>query len=83
MSDEQNQDQTPDQASEVNASQEVKTDKPAADLNISDLVAIKNIIEIASTRGAFKPAEFEVVGKTFNKLSTFLDAVANQQKESQ
>lgn len=56
--------------------------KSGADLNISDLMALKNILEVASTRGAFKPAEFEAVGKTFNKLNAFLEAVANNQKES-
>ena len=56
--------------------------KPASDLNISDLIALKNIVEVASTRGAFKPAEFEAVGKTFNKLNSFLEAVTANQKES-
>lgn len=56
--------------------------KPGADLNISDLIALKNILEVASGRGAFKPAEFEAVGKTFNKLNAFLEAVAANQKES-
>ena len=38
------------------------TDAPAAqgpDLNISDLLAVKNIIEVATSRGAFKAAELE------------------------
>lgn len=56
--------------------------KPGADLNISDLLALKNILEVASGRGAFKPTEFEAVGKTFNKLNAFLEAVAANQKES-
>jgi hypothetical protein len=51
----------------------------AADLNISDLVAIKSIIEVASTRGAFKATELEAVGKTFNKLNTFLESVAKKE----
>lgn len=49
-----------------------------ADLNISDLVAIKNIIEVASQRGAFKATELEAVGKTFNKLNTFLESVSKK-----
>ena len=57
--------------------------KPGSDLNISDLIALKNILEVASSRGAFKPTEFEAVGKTFNKLNSFLEAVASNQKESQ
>ena len=55
--------------------------QPAAgpDLNVSDLVALKSIIEIASQRGAFKANELEAVGKTFNKLNTFLEAVAKKE----
>jgi len=49
------------------------------DLNISDLVALKNIIEVASQRGAFKAAELEAVGKTFNKLATFLESVTKKE----
>lgn len=51
----------------------------AADLNISDLVALKNIIEVASQRGAFKATELEAVGKTFNKLNTFLESVSKKE----
>ncbi len=51
---------------------------PPADLNISDLVALKSIVEVASQRGAFKAAELEAVGKTFNKLNTFLESVAKK-----
>lgn len=56
------------------------TQQPAGpDLNVSDLVALKSIIEIATQRGAFKAAELEAVGKTFNKLNAFLDAVAKKE----
>jgi hypothetical protein len=48
----------------------------STDLNISDLVALKNIVEVASQRGAFKATELEAVGKTFNKLNTFLESVS-------
>jgi len=52
---------------------------PPPDLNISDLVALKSIIEVASQRGAFKATELEAVGKTFNKLNTFLESVAKKE----
>jgi hypothetical protein len=52
---------------------------PSTDLNISDLVALKSIVEVASQRGAFKAAELEAVGKTFNKLNTFLESVAKKE----
>jgi hypothetical protein len=52
---------------------------PSTDLNISDLVALKSIVEVASQRGAFKAAELEAVGKTFNKLNTFLESVSKKE----
>lgn len=49
------------------------------DLNISDLLAVKNIIEVATSRGAFKAAELEAVGKSFNKLNAFLESVSKKE----
>jgi hypothetical protein len=54
----------------------------AAELNINDLNAMKVIIDIASSRGAFKPNEMAVVGTTYNKLTTFLEQVAKQAEAS-
>lgn len=47
-------------------------------LTITDLVAMKSIIDTASQRGAFKPNEMVVVGQTYNKLVAFLDSVKQQ-----
>ena len=49
------------------------------DLTVQDLQALKSIIDVASQRGAFKPNEMMTVGQTYNKLETFLAAVAQQQ----
>lgn len=51
------------------------------DLNISDLVALKSIIDVASQRGAFKAGELEAVGKTYNKLDKFLEAVSKREAQ--
>ena len=61
--------------------QSAAPDAPAADLNISDLLAVKSIIEIASQRGAFKANELEGVGKIYNKLSNFLEAVTKKENK--
>jgi len=50
------------------------------DLNISDLAALKNVVEVATQRGAFKANELEAVGKIFNKLDAFLNAVSNKEE---
>jgi hypothetical protein len=72
-----------DQAPETEAvnSASVQDTAPAQgpDLNVSDLAALRSIIEVATQRGAFKAAELEAVGKTFNKLNTFLEAVAKKE----
>ena len=49
-------------------------------LTIADLASIKQIIDAACTRGAFKAAEMKSVGDVYEKLSAFLDAVVAQQK---
>ena len=53
------------------------------DLTISDLNAMKTIIDIASSRGAFKPNEMMAVGQTYTKLEAFLDSVAKQSAAAQ
>jgi len=48
------------------------------DLNINDLAALRSILDVASSRGAFKAAELEAVGKIYNKLNSFLEAVTKK-----
>jgi hypothetical protein len=49
-------------------------------LTLADLASLKQIIDAACTRGAFKAAEMKSVGAVYDKLSVFLDAVVAQQK---
>lgn len=64
---------------EAKTQEQVEAQAPAqeqgTDLSISDLLALRSIVEVASQRGAFKANELEAVGKTFNRLNTFLEAV--------
>jgi hypothetical protein len=60
------------------AAEQAPAQTDATELTINDLNAMKVIIDIASSRGAFKPNEMTVVGQTYTKLSTFLDQVAKQ-----
>jgi hypothetical protein len=55
----------------------------APDLTVSDLQALRTIIEVAQTRGAFKAAEMAVVGNTYNRLIQFLDAVKPAPEQQQ
>ena len=54
-------------------------------LTINDLATIRNIIDLAVTRGAFRAGEVRVVGETFERLEAFLTALeqsANQPEAS-
>jgi hypothetical protein len=60
---------------EVKAEAQAADQQPGTDLTISDLNALKTIIDVATQRGAFKAAEMEAVGKVYNKLNNFLASV--------
>ena len=49
-------------------------------LSIGDLKGLASIIDVASTRGAFKAAEMAGVGTLFNKLNAFLVNVEKGQQ---
>ena len=56
------------------------------EITIADLNLLKDIVDLASTRGAFRAAEMKEIGDVYNKLTNFLDAVVAQakaQEESQ
>jgi hypothetical protein len=62
-----------------NASGTEAAGESGAELTVQDLSAIKQIIDVASQRGAFRPNEMMTVGQTYSKLETFLSAVSAQQ----
>lgn len=65
---------------QIQENSEVQSES-ATELNLNDLNAMKVIIDIASSRGAFKPNEMSVVGQTYTKLTAFLDQVAKQAEQ--
>ena len=42
------------------------------------MVSIKNIIEAACNRGAFKAPEMQQVGELYNKINLFIETVQAQ-----
>ena len=50
------------------------------EITIADLNLLKDIVDLASTRGAFRAAEMKEMGEVYNKLTSFLDAVVAQAK---
>lgn len=69
-------DQTQQETQAADATPETK---PAVDLTVQDLGGLRSIIDVATQRGAFKAAEMEAVGRLYNKLTAFLDAVTASQ----
>ena len=49
-------------------------------ITIADLDTLRNIVDLASTRGAFRGAELTQVGAVYDKLTAFLDAIIAQAK---
>lgn len=47
-------------------------------LSVTDLALIKNIIDLACSRGAFKASEMRSVGEVYDKLTIFLDTIIAQ-----
>jgi hypothetical protein len=47
-------------------------------ITIADLNLLKNIIDLASTRGAFRASEMKQIGEVYEKLETFLESVVAQ-----
>lgn len=43
-------------------------------LTINDLATLRNVIDLASTRGAFRANELSEVGDVYNRLNQFVEA---------
>ena len=54
---------------------EVKKEIAQPELTVVDLQNLRQIIDIASRRGAFSASELSAVGMAFDKLNAFLDSV--------
>jgi hypothetical protein len=52
-------------------------------LSITDLAAIKNIIDVAASRGTFRASEMKTVGEVYDKLTVFLNIVIQQAEAEQ
>ena len=55
----------------------------APDLSVNDLNMLRQVIDVASQRGAFRPNEMVNVGTIYNKLDAFLNHVTAGSKEAQ
>jgi hypothetical protein len=67
-----------EESTQVENTEQEAAQQQGADLNVSDLAALRSIIDVATQRGAFKAPELEAVGKAYNKLNTFLESVTKK-----
>lgn len=65
---------------EVNTDENTVTD---SSISLNDLQTLANIVDLASQRGAFRGNELTQVGAVFDKLSSFLQQVAEAQASAQ
>lgn len=54
------------------------TQNTQTQITINDLVMVKDLIDLACSRGAYRGAEAKTVGEIYEKLTAFLDAVLAQ-----
>lgn len=52
-------------------------------ITISDLDVLRNVIDLASSRGAFRANELQQVGELYNKLTRFLEAAVASLPQSE
>jgi uncharacterized protein YdbL (DUF1318 family) len=52
-------------------------------ISITDLATIRDLLDTACTRGAFKAEEARSVGEVYEKLTNFLQAIVKQAEAAQ
>jgi tryptophanyl-tRNA synthetase len=54
-----------------------------AQLTITDLASLKQIIEVACSRGTFQAGEMKGVGEIYERLDTFLKSISEAAERAQ
>jgi hypothetical protein len=52
-------------------------------INVADLALLRNLVEVASTRGAFKADELSTVGQVYDKLNAFLNRLVEEAEQAE
>jgi len=50
-------------------------------ITAADLALLRSLVEVASSRGAFKADELSTVGQIYDKLNAFINLLIEQQSE--
>ena len=63
-----------DKMSEAETQAQPVTGKENVNLQLSDLVSALETIQLAASRGAFRPEEFTNIGATYERIFLFLES---------
>ena len=61
----------------------MNTQTNTTQITINDLATVKDLIDLACSRGAYRGAEAKTVGEIYEKLTVFLNAVIAQAEADQ
>jgi hypothetical protein len=68
---------------QVEASAAPEAQAAPESISLNDLQLLLQIVDLASSRGAFRGAELTQVGAIFDKLNAFLSFIAEQQQSAE
>jgi|ETNmetMinimDraft_20_1059909.scaffolds.fasta_scaffold54591_2 hypothetical protein len=65
---------------EAQVEEQIVDAQDPVNITIADLQGLVNLIDVASSRGAFRGAELAAVGTLYTKLATFLQQILGSQQ---
>lgn len=68
------------QVEETQVEAAADAEQEPVNITIADLQGLVNLIDVASSRGAFRGAELSAVGTLYTKLATFLQQILGIQQ---
>ena len=67
-------------SAEAQAEEQAVEGQEPVNITIADLQGLVNLIDVASSRGAFRGPELAAVGTLYTKLATFLQQILGSQQ---
>ena len=71
---------TQEQSAESQVEEQAVDSQDPVNITIADLQGLVSLIDVASSRGAFRGAELSAVGTLYTKLATFLQQILGAQQ---
>ena len=71
---------TQEKSAETQVEEQAVDSQDPVNITIADLQGLVSLIDVASSRGAFRGAELAAVGTLYTKLATFLQQILGSQQ---